>query len=251
MTALTSKFIISLFSGVIMETLKVIQITPFYHPVIGGVEKVVENLAKTQVSKGHEVYVITVARDHYGNSVGPIYEERDDIRIHRLSSIFNYSFGSVMKGLGKLVQKLKPDIVHMHVYRHPHSLTGAIEAKRARAKVLLHGHSPFHDRRFIPRVQYAYYVLYDAFFPKILNDFYDGIIALYPGEAERYVKLGFSRRKVHVIPNGVDILFFEKHDPTDFLKAYHIAADRPIILYFARLNPEKGAHIFIKAIKNI
>ena len=233
-----------------MERLKIVHVTPFYHFHINGVANVTRNIAERLARLGHEIHVVSMARDYDGNQIGPLNEEVNGVRVHRLPSVLDYrNEGGVIRGLGELIRRLRPNIVHLHCYRHPHSVLGAIAARRIGAKVLLHGHSPFHDQRFIPKLQFSYYVFHDIFFPPILKHIYDRIIAIHPGEAEAYMRLGFSPRKIRVIPNGVDSLFFEEKDPSPFLETYDIPLNRPIILNLARIDPQKGTHAFIKVIE--
>ncbi|MGC8597916.1 MAG: hypothetical protein ACP5NY_08425 [Thermocladium sp.] len=39
--------------------MRIIQVAPFYHPVIGDVEDVVKHIAEHMASKGHEVHAMT------------------------------------------------------------------------------------------------------------------------------------------------------------------------------------------------
>jgi len=43
--------------------MRVVHVAPFYYPIKGGVETVVQKISEYLASKGNEVYVITYNRD--------------------------------------------------------------------------------------------------------------------------------------------------------------------------------------------
>ena len=42
--------------------MKIVHVAPFYHPVIGGIEKVVKRIAEYMDGGGHEVHVVIYNR---------------------------------------------------------------------------------------------------------------------------------------------------------------------------------------------
>ena len=68
-------------------------VSQFFLPTIGGVEKVIEVLAKEYIKQGHTVDVFTTDTDKY-KRVKKKFEIIDGIRIHRSRYIAKLSFNT-------------------------------------------------------------------------------------------------------------------------------------------------------------
>jgi glycosyltransferase involved in cell wall biosynthesis len=64
---------------------------------------------------------------------------------------------------------------------------------------------------------------------------------------------GLPSRKVHVIPNGIDLeRFHPGHpEPPELRSALGFAADDPVIALFARLDPQKGHAVLLEAMARL
>jgi glycosyltransferase involved in cell wall biosynthesis len=78
---------------------RILQLTDFYKPVIGGLERHVEVLAQELARRGHQVAVATLAQRG-----APAYEQADGVRVYRL---------------GSWSQALRPFYVHAERRFHP------------------------------------------------------------------------------------------------------------------------------------
>jgi len=81
--------------------------------------------------------------------------------------------------------------------------------------------------------------LNDKLFNKMAFDRCDKIIAITPWEIP-ILKKWVDEKKIVVIPNGMDNLFFKKLKENKFKEKNNIPKDKKIILFFGRLNPTKG-----------
>ncbi len=105
--------------------MRVLMIAQFYAPVVGGEERMVEELARALTARGHEVAVATL------RSPGlPDVEVRDGVRIHRLPGLaarlpLLFSDGErrhappapdpeTVRALAQVVRAERPDVVHGH-----------------------------------------------------------------------------------------------------------------------------------------
>jgi len=105
--------------------MRILMLTQFFPPIIGGEERHVLNLSKALASRGHDVTVATQAhpaREAYGVESG--------VKVHRLRGSFArgatlYSDAErrhappfpdpeLLHGLSRLIAREKPDIVHAH-----------------------------------------------------------------------------------------------------------------------------------------
>lgn len=105
--------------------MRILQLTDFYRPTIGGLERHVETLSQELIRLGHEV---TVATLHIGDRPG--FEVIDGVRVHRLrgwSGLLTRFYEDrnrpfhptvpdpgMMRALRRIVDTERPDIVHSH-----------------------------------------------------------------------------------------------------------------------------------------
>ena len=103
----------------------IVQLTDFYRPVIGGLERHVETLSRELISMGHSVTVVTLKTGGQ-----PAEEIIDGVRIIRICgwstglTAFHADAGrpfhptmpdpGAMAALRRVVQRERPDIVHSH-----------------------------------------------------------------------------------------------------------------------------------------
>jgi len=105
--------------------MRILHLSDFYRPTIGGLERHVETLSREFIELGHEVDVVTL-------QVGdrPAHEVCNGVRVHRISgwsaALAPYYADpsrpfhptapdpGVMATLRRIVAVLKPDVVHSH-----------------------------------------------------------------------------------------------------------------------------------------
>jgi glycosyltransferase involved in cell wall biosynthesis len=219
--------------------MKVVHVTPFYAPVVGGVEEVVMKVAEYLVSRGYDVYVVTCNRLRHGG-IGslPRYENINGVHVIRLKPDFTWSHGSYSSELPIVLRELKPDIVHVHVWRHPHVFQVAKLKRRLGFKAVLHGHAPFHKLSQLGLATWLYHRFVDTFLINYLK-LYDVYIALTPYEAEKVVQLGLEKDRVIIVPNGVSEDSCRKDSVAD--------RDEGLVLYLGRLSKAKNVDLLVKA----
>jgi len=219
--------------------MKVVHVAPFYIPVVGGVEEVVKRVAEFLAVRGYSVYVITYNRLRCGG-IGslPRYENINGVHVIRLRPDFTWSHGSYSSELPAVLRELRPDIVHVHVWRHPQVFQVARLKRRLGFKAVLHGHAPFHKFSQLGLATWLYHRFVDAFLINYLK-LYDVYIALTPYEAEKAVQLGLKKDKVIIIPNGVSEDSCRKDDVTN--------RDEGVVLYLGRLSKAKNVDLLVKA----
>lgn len=224
--------------------MRIVHVAPFYAPVVGGVEEVVKRVAEYMVSRGHEVFVVTYNRLR-GGGAGTLsrHEVINGVHVIRVKPDFAWSFGTYSSELPEVVRELRPDVVHVHVWRHPHVFQIAKLRKLMKFKAVLHGHAPFHTVRQIGFTIWPYHRSVDLIFKRRLN-LYDTYIALTPYERDIVVRrLNLLSDKVMVIPNGIN-------PPRN---QYHVSEnDRwNKILYLGRISREKNLPLLVKSMRYI
>ena len=220
--------------------MRIVHVAPFYAPVTGGVEEVVKRVAEYTASRGYETYVITYNRLR-NNGIGslPREEEINGVHVIRLKPDLTWSHGTYSSELPQAIKSLKPDVVHVYVWRHPHVFQVAQLKRKLGFKAVLHGHAPFHRLNQLGIITWTYHRLVDTFGKGYLRA-YDIYIALTPHEAERVKALGLADNVV-VIPNGVD----EDRCPNNDADRGHT------VLYLGRISKSKNPDLLIKAMVHV
>jgi glycosyltransferase involved in cell wall biosynthesis len=128
--------------------MRILMISDFYHPVLGGVEKHVRSLSQGLAQRGHQVSVVTLGRDAL-----PETELDQGVRVHRIRGaaqrmerLFSHADRpwapplpdpELVYGLRKVVRQERPDVVHGHDWL-ARSFLPLRRASRARFVVTLH-----------------------------------------------------------------------------------------------------------------
>lgn len=222
--------------------MKILQVTPFYWPVSGGVEEAAKKISEELVRRGHEVHVYTTLIKSTKRE-----EVLNSVYIHRFPVCF--SIGSFANFWPTFVPKLLKDnfdIVHAHVYRHPHTLLSLFITKMKREKSILSTHAPFHPAYVWGRLQHLV-KLYDSSVGKITNVF-DAVFMQSSFESQYMKRLGVALSKVYLIPNGVDEKHFINSKETYKEKT---GVKEDFILYLGKLHKTKGLDFLLQAFNRV
>jgi len=223
--------------------MKIAHVSHEFHPAITGVGQVVMELAKRQAKTGHEVYVITSDWDKH-KRINVKRETIDGIKVMRCRHIARMgNFANIWPEVFPILLKKKFDIIHSHVFAHVHFVLGAIAAKLTGAKHVHTTHCPWSDskRSTLGRMGVIFsYNLISNMTLKIT----DKIIAITPWEVNFIKKFGGEDKKIEVIPNGMDNIFFKKIKNNSFKKKHKIKGQ--LVLFFGRLSITKGPEKFVE-----
>ena len=232
--------------------MKIVHVAIRFPPAKGGGEQYVYSLAKLQVKMGHEIYVITtdlmkeVPREVDRSLLKK--ELMDGINVIRMMSFPTFlpvwGYGSAFFGLKKVLDEIKPDIVHTHSYGYFHSDMLARFRKKSKWKLVLTSHG-FPPGRGIFRVVKD---LYTKFLGTKNVNILDAAIALSEKDKKIFESLG--ARNSYVIPNGIDLNMFENLPSRDIFRDKYGIKGR-MILNVGRLEKIKGQKILIEAFPNI
>ena len=131
--------------------MRILMLSEFYPPVIGGMERHVQTLSRELVRRGHHIAVATL--QHKGS---PTFEDDEGVRVHRLTG-WNRVLSAfyqdqerpfhpplpdpgVMLSLQRVVEQEQPDIVHARRWML-YSFVGLKGWSRAKLVVTLHDYS--------------------------------------------------------------------------------------------------------------
>lgn len=234
--------------------MKIAHINMFYLPTFGGVEQVMYELAKRQVSDGHEVHVFCCDSDK-NNRIEKKEEVIEGVFVHRVPYIFRLSLSThIWPGLKKLFVEVNEkisgfDVIHSHVSGHLYVYQAGKFAQELKIPHIHTTHCPWTDYSFRPKVLWPMVFLNDLFFNKKSFERIDKVIAITPWELD-FVKKFSPEEKIKVIPNGMDGILYKKITKNNFKKKYEIKGKK-MVLYFGRLNPTKAPEKFAEAAINL
>jgi len=247
---------------------------PPYHE--GGSGVIAEQLAERFSEAGYDVCVITTVR----NASAAGETKQNGVRVVRLFADYDVRFRSwvslynpfLSKKVKKILQEIKPDIVHVHNVHHYLSYYAIVLAKRFSKKVFITAHDsmtvyfgkpPFaidaekknvqnpnlfqeslwHQVK-LHKIRYNPFRTFAARF--IVNTFVDRVVVVSKalGNVLTYNKL----THISVVHNGIDVeRWAEPKDLEKFKEEKHIGESA--ILYGGRLSEAKGALKLLKAFK--
>jgi len=228
--------------------MKIAHLSPEFSPAIGGVGQVVREIAKRQAQKGHEVHVYAPAWDKRTRT--PAGDELiDNIKVHRIAYWFKAAnFMTFWPSVFSKLIKENFDVIHSHLFAHPHFIFAATAAKITGAKHIHTTHCPWSDAHRSAAGRIGILISYNIF-SRFALKLTDKIIAITPWEKIFIRKYGGEKNKIIVIPNGMDETFFKKIKNNDFKKKHKIKGR--LVLFFGRLNQTKGPDKFVEIAKLI
>ncbi|MEV7596900.1 glycosyltransferase family 4 protein [Kitasatospora sp. NPDC089797] len=211
----------------------VLQITPYYPPHLGGLERVVENLA-AGLGERHEVQVLTTT---IGSGGAPRRSRQGGVTVRRHRSV-ELAHTPLVPGLPLALLRGRRDcVLHLHA---AHALLPELVALAARLRgrpFVLHFHLDVDSsgRLGVLLPAYKKYV-----FGPVLRAA-AAVIVLTDRQAD-FVRTVYRvpGERIHVVPNGVDGGYFMPvRDPVE----------RPLqLLYVGRLSPQKNVGRLLEAI---
>ncbi|MQY69266.1 MAG: glycosyltransferase [Firmicutes bacterium] len=219
-----------------MKRYKVLQINKLYYPWIGGIEKVVQNIA--EVLKSEVDMEVLVCRNR-GRGRNEIINNAKVMRAGSLGIFFSMPLSL---SFPIMLKRLNRDILHFHL---PFPL-GVISylLMRPKGKVVVTYHSDIIRQRLAK-------ILYRPFLMKFLKRA-DSIITSSQNLKDNSPALKGFQDKCKVIPFGIDLEEF-RLTPEIAKRAQEIKEKHkgPLILFVGRFVYYKGLEYLIEAMKNI
>lgn len=224
-----------------MEKKKVCFVTPFFYPVIGGVETHILECGKELRKKGWEVYVVTSDSDRF-DRIDKKEEIYQGIRIFRCATLARVTFGEVFfPDAKRIINKIKPDVVHFHAFRHWYNLLPLL----LKQPCFITPHWPDYRGQRHQAVQ-ALADAIDFTIGKQLLGAHDKICIVTEDEREWVKLFGIPDSKIILTPNALPDEYRRTIKAGGFRKKYDIG-EKTLILSVARIHKSKGLDQLILA----
>lgn len=241
--------------------MKILQVVPYFYPAwaYGGPAKVVYEISKKLVTRGHNVTVYTT--DVYDRDKRLDVDNNIPVNI---AGTQTYYFRNIIEALAydyniflspKLVSVAKKemrnfDVVHLHEYFTFQNVVMHHYAKKYDIPYVLNVHGslcPVRQRK----KAHTKKVFTHLFGKHILNDV-DRAIALTMEEKKQFLMMGVDKDKIRVIPNGLDLSeFTDLPKKGTFKEKYSISSHTQIILFLGRVQKIKGLDLLINVFSKL
>jgi len=224
--------------------MKILQVSTYFLPVIGGLENVVHNLSKALLERGHEAHVLSSDLTLTQEKIDIERETIDGLPVLRIPCTkLRYGLEYPHSMNSSVFEEF--DVVHLHAHLSPFYISAARRAKEAGVPVLTHFMAIDGVRTHRnPGIRF-FGSIFENYSMKTYRDLID--VALAKSHVD-YEKLTGPYRfpNVVMLPDGCPALSFERRNGRAFRDKFGIASEK-MILFLGRLHPLKGIDVLIKA----
>jgi len=238
--------------------MKILQVTNFFKPSweSGGPAKVVYEISKKLIERGHEVTVYTT--DGFKSRLdvkknGPV--DVDGIKTYYFRNLSNY----LARKMGFPTPYYLPivarreirdfDVIHIHEHRTMLAVVAFYYAKKNGIPYILQ------PRGSVPTISKSKQKkLFDYLFGYFIIKDASKIIASSKIESNQYIDVfpDIKSEKIVHIPNGIDLKIYQNLPQMgEFKRKYLIDEDKKVILFLSRIHERKGADILVEAFSDL
>ncbi len=234
--------------------MKILMLSWEYPPrIIGGISRVVHNLAQKLGEQGNEVHIVTCWEN------GTLEEEIDNcVYVHRVHTcqinansfinwVLQFNFSLVEKSVKLINESGRFDVIHAHDWltafaaktlKHIYSipLISTIHATESGRNHGLHNDI----QRYISSVEW--WLTYESWIVIVNSRFMKS-------EVKNTFQL--PEDKIRIIPNGVNLDKFRNYSRDNEFRRNYATDNEKIVFFVGRLVNEKGAHVIINAAPKI
>ncbi len=218
----------------------VVHVHHSFHPVKGGIENVVYNMALGQARQGHEVHVITTRLR--GTKKYEVIE--DLVHVHRLRSarLLYRDLSLPLERPREILERA--DIVHIHSQNSIFNMSIASKAKEKGVRVAVHFMAVDALRTHPSLLKRTIGSKLQAYLTRKAMELADIPIVKSMRDKELLKRYGVE---TVYLPDGIsDEYFTAPRDPYTFRRKYGIDAT-DLYLYIGRLHPAKGPQVLVQA----
>ena len=232
--------------------MKIVVISPFYHPSMGGVETIVKQTAEELARRKYAVSVITTTCSNSWTELSePGVKVENGVTVYRLKpQLTKIGYATLMDGLKTIIKREKPDIVHSHNL-HPHLFQALSFKNDGHFKLVAQLHYPAATGIDHIGAKLAYPVVTTLL--QRQQQKVDAFIVHTNLEKIWLISKGFDEQKIHKLSYPcASSMLFEKC-AKDAGKGGSMAgmAEEPDLLYVGRITRRKGLHVLLQALPSV
>ncbi|HLN51419.1 MAG TPA: glycosyltransferase family 4 protein [Thermoplasmata archaeon] len=222
--------------------MRIVQVTPFFHPHAGGVESHVRSLAGEFAREGHEVTVVT---SRYRRDL-PAEEEVDGYRIVRTRTLGVVLNTPLDVGTGRALRTIPADVIHLH---YPPPLTSFFATRALGASsvpVCLTYHCDLYLSGLLGRGIAGLYQR--TLLPPTLRRVRRIVVHTRSYGTTSAVLRG---RDLEIIPSVVDLDRFRPGIEAGDLRRHLRLEGKRVLAFTGRLVPHKGVDVILQALRDL
>lgn len=224
--------------------LRILQLCPYFHPVVGGLERVVLRLSAEMVARGHHVTVFTSDLTRTGR-IGERSGEVEGVPVRRFPAWLRLGqFASLWPGFCGAIRGQRFDVVHAHSYRHPHCDLVSLRAIRGPARLILEPHWAAYPRRAVGALVTS---AYDRVLGWRVFEAADLVLSATPLEIPWLRRMG--ARRTGVLPHGIPPEYLGRTDGQGFRARHGI--DGFLLTSVGRVDESKGFQWVVRALPRL
>lgn len=218
--------------------MRILQVSPYFYPHVGGVESHVMDLSQELASRGHEVHVLTTNMGKMPER--EIMQDFDIIRLKPMSIVFKTP---IVPRIQRSVSKMEADMVHSHSPPPLSSYYATRGCKSSQSPHVITYHCDVEIPSRLGKLVAGFYRrTYESYTVKRA----DKIIVT----SGSYHATSRTVWKYHpeIIPNTVDAdRFNPRNDGSKIREKHGIGLDEPTVLFVGRIVWHKGIEYLMEA----
>nr|WP_321352421.1 glycosyltransferase family 4 protein [uncultured Methanoregula sp.] len=231
--------------------MKILQSYPYFYPAwgYGGITRIVYELSKQLVIRGHSITVLTTDTLDKKNRIKRLSlpQKIEGVNTFYFKNISNYLTQkynlSLPIGLIFQLNHIDCDLIHLHGGRSFQSIILYFYARFFNIPYIIqvHGDIPYYGKVKFKKI-------YDFFWGDCIFKNASCLIAVTKTEKKQYLQMGIPSNKIEIIPNGInlsDYLILPEYGL--FRKKIGLQNNEKIILYLGRLHKRKGIDFLINS----
>ena len=248
--------------------MRIVHVIGYFMPELGYQEYY---LARKHVEQGHDTYVICSdlvwpfpnaaeimrqAGAKPTRKYEPGFYNIDGIKVYRLKHFFEYNDFVLVRGVGKLLQKIKPEVVFSHESRQGMTVIPALCKKKLKYRYIVDQHDFCHNIPNYPTykriLRWADYNLFRKHVVNLNLKKADKLIAV-TEETKNFLieKHRIRGDKINLIPLGVDtdLWKFNLKKGRELRKKYKIRNNEILLIFSGTIFKRKRLELLIEALK--
>lgn len=221
-----------------------LEISPFYPPHVGGVERYVQNLSRSLVGQGHKVRIVCSDMPR-----GVVPKPIDGIEVRRKFCLREVLRNPICPGFFLLRDDiLEAEIINVHNIYGLGALGAAFGREQNHAPLILTHHGTLQYTRSPARIVQEIY--HSRPLRSILART-DQVVALSQADAHFFKRHGLPADRIEIIPNAIDLGAFEPYRSLqqESIKIDYGFEGRDLVLCVGALSSRKGVQYLIEAIR--
>lgn len=233
--------------------MKILQVSHSFYPCYraGGVVKVVYEISRALVKRGHDVTVITTD----GCIPRLVVKKNTEVEIEGIHVWYFQNISNYLRIKFKIAtpfflpiflnKQIKNfDVIHIHEHRTILAIIAHHYAKKYRIPYIVQAHGSLtllSEKQILKKI-------FDFFWGEnILRDA-SKLIALTDSESSQYIERGVPEKKIEIVPNGIDLSQYSDLPARGkFRSKYQIPENELILLSLGRIHKIKGIDLLITA----